>query len=96
MLLLFSRRNNLKNSMIHDTDYLEKYASKLLDKVSKNVIKYRKQRGLSQLELAVAIGFSSAAYLGRAELRKNNQHFNIKQLAKIAKVLDIDITLFFK
>ncbi len=81
---------------INDTEYLEKYANTILDKVSKNVIKYRKKHGFSQLDLALAIGFKSAAYLGRAELRKNNQHFNIKQLAKIAKVLDIDIALFFK
>lgn len=79
-----------------DIDYLEKYANNVLDIVSTNVKKYRKQKGMSQLELALAIGFKSAAYLGKAEIRKDNQHFNIKQLAKIAKVLDTDISKFFK
>ncbi len=75
---------------------LEKYANKVLDKVSQNVIKYRKEKGLSQAALAHAIGFKSAAYLGKAEIRKDNHHFNIMHIAKIAKVLEIDISKFFK
>ncbi|MCG3666370.1 hypothetical protein L5F24_00005 [Aliarcobacter butzleri] len=39
---------------------------------------------------------SGGAYLGRAEIRKNKHHFNIKHLAKIAKVLDVDIKKFFE
>lgn len=75
---------------------LEKYANSVLDKVSKNVIKYRKEKGLSQATLAHAIGFKSAAYLGKAEIRKDNHHFNIMHIAKISKVLDKDISDFFK
>ena len=48
------------------------------------------------MQLALEIGMSGGAYLGRAELRKNNQHFNIKHLAKISKVLDIEIAKFFE
>ena len=80
---------------MNDIEYLEKHANNILDIVSQNVIKYRKKKGMSQLELAIAIGFKSAAYLGKAEIRKNNQHFNIKQIAKIAKVLDIEIFKVF-
>ncbi|MCD4757549.1 MAG: helix-turn-helix domain-containing protein [Arcobacteraceae bacterium] len=68
----------------------------MLDKVSKNIIKYRKEKNLSQLDLARAMGYKSAAYLGKAEIRKDNHHFNIKQIAKIAKILNINIELFFK
>jgi len=78
-----------------DIDSLEHYANKMLDKVSTNVIKYRKEKGFSQAQLAKAIGYKSAAYVGKAELRKDNQHFNIKQIAKISKVLDVDINSFF-
>ena len=39
---------------------------------------------------------SNGAYLGRAEIRKDNHYFNIKHIAKISKVLDIPIALFFK
>ena len=86
----------MQNNDMNDIEYLEKHANNILDIVSQNVIKYRKKKGMSQLELAIAIGFKSAAYLGKAEIRKNNQHFNIKQIAKIAKVLDIEISKFFK
>ncbi len=75
---------------------IEKYSEKILDTVSLNVKKYREQKGLSQMQLALEIGMSGGAYLGRAEIRKNNHHFNIKHLAKIAKVLDVDIKKFFQ
>jgi transcriptional regulator with XRE-family HTH domain len=68
----------------------------VLDTVSKNVIKYRKQKALTQMELALEIGMSGGAYLGRAEIRKNNHHFNLIHLAKISKVLDVDIKKFFE
>lgn len=48
------------------------------------------------MQLALEIGMSGGAYLGRPEIRKDNQHFNIKHLAKISKVLEIDICEFFK
>lgn len=75
---------------------LENYGEKVLDIVSLNVKKYREQKGLSQMQLALEIGLSGGAYLGRAEMRKNKHHFNIKHLAKIAKVLDVDIKKFFE
>lgn len=75
---------------------LENYGEKILDIVSANVKKYREQKGLTQLQLALEIGLSGGAYLGRAEIRKNNHHFNIKQLAKISKILDVDIKKFFE
>jgi len=75
---------------------LEVYSEKILNAVSSNVKKYREKRGYSQMQLALEIGMSSGAYLGRAELRKDNHHFNIKHLAKISKVLDVPIASFFK
>lgn len=75
---------------------LDNYSEEILDVISKNVIKYRKEKGLSQMQLALEIGLSGGAYLGRAEIRKDNHHFNIKHLAKISKVLDVDICEFFK
>ena len=78
------------------SDNLESFSEEVLDTVSKNVLKYRKEKGMTQMQLALEIGMSGGAYLGRAEIRKDNQHFNIKHLAKISKVLEIDICEFFK
>ena len=77
-------------------DDLEKYSDNILDIVSANVKKYREEKGLTQMQLALEIGLTGGAYLGRAEIRKNNHHFNIKHIVKIAKVLDIDVCKFFE
>lgn len=82
--------------MSFNNEELEIYAEKTLDIVSKNVKKYREKKGLTQLELALEIGLSGGAYLGRCEIRKPNHHFNIKHLAKISRVLNIPIINFFE
>lgn len=77
-------------------DNLDKEASFLLDTISRNVIKYRKEKGYSQLKLATEIGYSSASYFGRMEIRKNDEHFNIIQLYKISRILDVELYKFFE
>jgi len=67
-----------------------------LDLVSANVTKARIANGYSQLKLATEMGYSSASYYGRIELRKNNEHFNLVQLYKISQILEIPIETFFK
>lgn len=79
-----------------DNNDLEKHSEAVLDTISKNVIKYRNEKGYSQMKLALEIGMNGGAYLGRAELRKENHHFNIKHLAKISKVLEVNISKFFE
>ena len=68
----------------------------LLDTVSKNVVRLRQEKGYSQLKLALEIGLSGAAYLGKMEFRVKNHRFNLEHLAKIAKVLDVEVSEFFK
>lgn len=81
---------------MNSSDDLELFSEEVLNTVSKNVLKFRKEKGLTQMQLALEIGMSGGAYLGRAEIRKDNHHFNIKHLAKISKILDVDICEFFK
>ncbi len=76
-------------------DELELYSNTVLDTVSSNVKKYRELKGFTQIQLALEIGMTGGAYLGRIELRKANHHFNIKHIAKISKVLDVPIGDFF-
>ena len=65
-------------------------------RIGKNVARLRNEANLSQLELSLEIGNKSPSLLSSAEVYKNKRHFNITQLHKIAKVLDIDICDFFK
>ena len=77
-------------------DKLDVEAIALLDSISENVSKFRKEKGFSQLQLATEMGYSSASYFGRMEIRKNDEHFNIIQLYKISKILDIPIVSLFE
>jgi transcriptional regulator with XRE-family HTH domain len=64
--------------------------------ISANVIKFRKAKKYSQLQLALDIGLTGNAFIARAERRVNNAHFNIEQLVKIALILEIDLCDFLK
>lgn len=77
-------------------EQLDTEASELLDLISSNVVKFRKAKGYSQLKLAKEMGYSSASYFGCIEIRKNGQHFNIVQLYKISKILNVPIADFFE
>lgn len=65
-------------------------------KISKNIIRIRKSKKISQLDLATSIGHTSATFLGKAELVAENKHFNLEHLYKIAIALNVDIKEFFE
>lgn len=59
--------------------------------IGKNVKKYRKEKKITQLQLALAIGHNSVGHVAKAELYKYGKHFNLEQLYKIAKILNVKI-----
>lgn len=63
--------------------------------ISSNIIKLRKERNISQLNLATSIGHTSATFFGKAEILAENKHFNLEHLYKIAIALNVDINEFF-
>ena len=72
------------------------FAETLHKQIGRNVKRIRKEKGLSQLELAYKLGYKSVSPISGAEVYYNKIHFNIENLAKIAYVLDVDICEFFK
>ena len=64
--------------------------------IAKNVKFFRKEKGLTQLDLALTIGHKTMSTIGKIEAGLENKHYNIEQLYKIAQVLDVDICHFFK
>ncbi len=64
--------------------------------ISRNIKKYRIEKNMSQLELSLAIGQRGNAFYSYAENNKNNKHFNLEHLYKIAKELNVDICDFLK
>lgn len=60
-------------------------------RIGENVKKYRELKGMSQLQLSNAMGYSSVSLVSAAELCNDGKHFNLEHLYKIAKILDINI-----
>jgi len=46
---------------------------------------------VSQLDLALKLGIKSIAFYSNCENLKYNKHFNLEQLYKISKALNIDM-----
>ena len=63
--------------------------------IASNVKKYRKMQNVSQEQLALSIGHSSASMISKIEAGLENKHFNIKQLHLISKTLEILLYAFF-
>lgn len=75
---------------ISEDDLLQYYS-----KISSNIIRLRKEKGISQLNLATSIGHTSATFFGKAEILAEGKHFNLEHLYKIALALNVDINEFF-
>lgn len=72
------------------------FSEKLHKQIGKNVQKIRKERNVSQLKLAYALGYKSVSPISSAEIYYNKIHFNIEQIVKIAYVLDVPTSVFFE
>ena len=64
--------------------------------IGKNVAKIRKEKGLSQLDLSLQMGYKSVSIVSGAEVYYNGKHFNLEHLLKISQILDVNICDFFK
>ncbi len=63
--------------------------------IGANVKRIREEKSFSQRALSLAIGQESTSIISQAELGKV-KHFNIEQLYKISKELNVDFCEFFK
>lgn len=64
--------------------------------IGQNVAKYRKEKGLSQLDLSLSMGYKSVSVVSGAEIYYNKIHFNLEHIFKISQILDIEFCEFFK
>ncbi len=80
-------------------DYVE-YSSKEIEafhkQIADNIKKIRKEKGITQLDLALTIGHKSMSTIGKIEAGLEEKHYNIEHLYKIAKALDVEVCAFFK
>ncbi len=64
--------------------------------IGANVARYRKEAGMSQLELSLKLGHKSVSIVASAERNYQGKHFNINHLFQIAAILDIDVCQLIK
>lgn len=72
-------------------EFTQKEIEDFYRQVGKNVKKIRKEKNISQMELALAIGHNSVGHVAKAELFTFDKHFNLEQLYKIAIVLGVSL-----
>jgi putative transcriptional regulator len=80
---------------LEQVEFSKEQLSALHRQIGKNVAESRKQKGVTQLDLALSIGYSSTSVIAKAEAGTENRHFSIEQLYKISEALEIDIKAFF-
>lgn len=64
--------------------------------IGNNVARFRKEKGFSQLDLSLAMGYKSVSVVSGAEICYNSKHFNLEHLLKISQILEVDICDFFQ
>ena len=64
--------------------------------VSRNVKKFRLEKELSQMDLALEIDIKSVAFFSNCESNRYGKHFNLEHLYKLAKALDKKLCEFFE
>lgn len=73
----------------------DSFSEKLHKQIGNNIKKLRKEKKISQLKLAYAIGYKSVSPISSGEIYYNKIHFNVEQLAKIAYVLEVPLSSLF-
>ncbi|NCD12817.1 MAG: XRE family transcriptional regulator [Epsilonproteobacteria bacterium] len=77
-------------------DFTDEEIANFYRLIGKNVKRLRQEKGLTQMELGLALGHTGVGTISVAEVYHNKKHFNLEHLYKIAKILDCDISEFFK
>lgn len=70
--------------------------NKIHKKIGENVARYRKEAGLSQLDLSLRLGHKSVSIVASAERFYKGKHFNINHIFQIAHILNIDVCKLIK
>jgi len=65
-------------------------------KISNNIKDIRKQKKLTQTDIALSMGFTTATFYTNAENCSNGKHFNLEHLIKLSQILNTDLSEFFK
>ncbi len=65
-------------------------------KISNNIKRIRIKKSFTQEYIALSMGFTTATFYTNSENLKDNKHFNLEHLLKIAYILEVNICEFFE
>jgi transcriptional regulator with XRE-family HTH domain len=83
--------------MLNNTDIITQEEEEAFFKsISSNIKRVRKEKSMSQLEVALSIGHKSSGFYANIENYSHGKHFNLKHLLRLSKLFDIPIEEFFK
>ena len=74
----------------------EEELNKFYETISNNVQRIRNEKNKPQLDLVLEMGLKSTSFYSKCENSKDNHHFNLEHIYKIAVVLNVDLAEFFK
>jgi len=77
-------------------DFTDKEVKEFHQKIISNIKRIRKEKRITQLDLALTIGHKSMSTIGKIEADVEDKHYNIEHLYKISKALDVDVCEFLK
>ena len=78
-------------SEIPDEEIQEQYLI-----ISNNVKKIRLAKEMTQEQVSLSMGFTTATFYTNAENMKQGKHFNLEHLIKLSKILDKPLPSFFE
>lgn len=78
------------------SDITEEESNNFHQNISNNVRRVRKEKGLTQLDVSLALGFSNPSFVTNAESLNSDKKFNLNQLHKLSIIFEVDICEFFK
>lgn len=88
---------SVPDAMQGASDFTDEEILSMYKAIGRNVKASRDKKGMTQLQLSLAMGHRSVSLVSAAELVSDGTHFNLEHLYKISKILNIDISdLFFE
>lgn len=83
--------------MLNNTDIITQEEEETFFKtISSNIKRVRKEKSMSQLEVALSIGHKSSGFYANIENYSHGKHFNLKHLLRLSKLFNVPIEEFFK
>ena len=64
-------------------------------RIAANIKRLRKERQITQLDMAYTIGLGTVTFYVNAENCRQGKHFNVEHIYKIAKYLEVDMKVLF-